>query len=428
MAAEIIMPQLGLTMTEGTVTKWLKAEGESVAVGDLLVEISTDKITNQIESSVGGVLLKIMVPEGKVAPVKSIIAYIGEPGETVGEPQEEPSVDVVETLGESPVEIKKEKSFARPTDGRVKASPLAKKIAKDKDLSLENLEGTGPEGRIVARDVENLENRVMSEKVLASPLAKKIAEEHGVYLEQVKKDGRIMSQDVKDLLTPHKEQASTTLSGMRKIIAERLSQSWQQAPHVHMSVEVDMSEAAALRKRISEKQNSKFSYTELITKACAQVIHEFPEFCNSIVGDQVFTSSEINIGMAVAIDQGLVVPVIRQAYGKSLIDLRNDIAELGGKARNGQLSPDDMSGAVFTISNLGMYGVDHFTPVINPPESAILGVCRIVDKPIVVAGEIVIRPMMNLVMSFDHRLIDGAVGAQFMKRLRELLEEPLLMI
>lgn len=428
MATEIIMPQLGLTMTEGTVTKWLKAEGETVEIGDLLVEISTDKITNQIESSAKGILLKIMVPEGKTAPVKSVIAYIGEPGEIISGEQEEQPAATAAPLEEVKQKTSKEPLAPQRKGERVKASPLAKKMAKEKNLSLDEVAGTGPEGRIIARDIEHFENQEMPAKVFASPLAKKIAEEHGVAMEQIQKDGRIMSQDVKNLLKPIAGSAAAPLTGMRKIIAERLSQSWQQAPHVHMTVEVDMSEASSLRQKLSEKQNSKFSYTELITKACAQVIHEFPEFCNSIVGDQVVTSPEINIGMAVAIDQGLVVPVIRQAYGKSLLDLRNEIAELGNKARNGQLSPDDMSGAVFTISNLGMYGVDHFTPVINPPESAILGVCRILEKPVVIAGEIQIRPMMNLVMSFDHRLIDGAVGAQFMKRLRELLEEPLLMI
>ena len=189
-----------------------------------------------------------------------------------------------------------------------------------------------------------------------------------------------------------------------------------------------MSEAMALKYRLQEKMNVKISFTELVVKACAQAIREFPQFNEFITDGKVFASPTINIGMAVAIDNGLVVPVIKDAYGKSLLALRQEIAELGGKAREGRLTPDHMSGGTFTVSNLGMYEVDHFTPVINPPESAILGVCRTVEKPVVICGEICICPMMNLVMSFDHRLIDGAVGAQFMRRLRQLLEEPLLMI
>ena len=430
MATQIMMPQLGLTMTEGTVSKWLKQVGDQVQAGDLLVEVSTDKITNQIEASISGVLLKIVVQEGQVVPVKSVLAYIGEMGEKVDE------TEAVSAEGEEeivPAEVKPEEiqksGSVTPTD-RVKISPRARKMAAERGITAGEIIGTGPDGRIVARDVEGYVAKPTREKISSSPLARKIADEHGVDINKLEKDGRIMSQDVlaqvqSSTVSPLE---GTALSGMRKVIADRLSQSWQQAPHVHMTVEVNMSEAMALKYRLQEKMNVKISFTELVVKACALAIKEFPQFNEFITDGKVFTSPTINIGMAVAIDNGLVVPVIKDAYGKSLLALRQEIAELGGKAREGRLTPDHMSGGTFTVSNLGMYEVDHFTPVINPPESAILGVCRTVEKPVVICGEICICPMMNLVMSFDHRLIDGAVGAQFMRRLRQLLEEPLLMI
>ena len=430
MATQIMMPQLGLTMTEGTVSKWLKQVGDQVQAGDLLVEVSTDKITNQIEASISGVLLKIVVQEGQVVPVKSVLAYIGEMGEKVDE------TEAVSAEGEEeivPAEVKPEEiqksGSVTPTD-RVKISPRARKMAAERGITAGEIIGTGPDGRIVARDVEGYVAKPARVKISSSPLARKIADEHGVDINKLEKDGRIMSQDVlaqvqSSTVSPLE---GTALSGMRKVIADRLSQSWQQAPHVHMTVEVNMSEAMALKYRLQEKMNVKISFTELVVKACALAIKEFPQFNEFITDGKVFTSPTINIGMAVAIDNGLVVPVIKDAYGKSLLALRQEIAELGGKAREGRLTPDHMSGGTFTVSNLGMYEVDHFTPVINPPESAILGVCRTVEKPVVICGEICICPMMNLVMSFDHRLIDGAVGAQFMRRLRQLLEEPLLMI
>ena len=239
-----------------------------------------------------------------------------------------------------------------------------------------------------------------------------------------------MSEDIRGVIKSNKATSGvgTPLTGMRKVIAERLGQSWRDAPHVHMTAQVDMTEATLLKQRLADRLGQKISFTELIIKACAQTISEYPAFNTSLVNGEIRTSATINIGVAVAIEQGLVVPVIHDTGSKSLLAIRKEIGQLGGKARGGTLGPDSMTGGTFTVSNLGMYGIDHFTPVINPPESAILGVCRIIEKPVAINGEICIRPMMNLVMSFDHRVIDGALGAQFMKRLREFIEEPILMI
>ena len=431
MATQINMPQLGLTMTEGTVSKWLKQVGDSVEVGDLLVEVSTDKITNQIESSVAGILLAIAVPEGAVVPVKAVLAYIGEAGEAIPQAQAEETVSIESVEESAPlVEVAKplENGSSSPK-GRIKASPLAKKMAKNEKISLEVVTGSGPDGRIVARDISGFKDQ-LAKQPLTSPLAQKMASAHDVDIVSIAKDGRIMSEDIRGAIESNKVASGVgaSLTGMRKVIAERLGQSWRDAPHVHMTAEVDMTEATLLKQRLADRLGEKISFTELIIKACAQTISEYPAFNTSLVNGEIRTSTTINIGVAVAIEQGLVVPVIHDTGSKSLLAIRKEIGQLGGKARGGTLGPDSMTGGTFTVSNLGMYGIDHFTPVINPPESAILGVCRIIEKPVVINGEICIRPMMNLVMSFDHRVIDGALGAQFMKRLREFIEEPILMI
>lgn len=423
MATSFTMPQLGLTMTEGTVTQWFKAVGDTVNAGELLVEISTDKLNNQLESTASGVVLAIMVAEGNTAPVQSVLAIIGEEGE---------EVDIAETAEAAVIneEVKApvaQMATAAATGGDwVLASPLARKLAKDEQIDLALVTGTGPAGRVVERDILNYQT---APKVKASPLARKIADDHGLSLATITAQGtRIMKQDVLAALTPTTAATGQPLTGMRKIIAERMSQSWQTAPHVHLTMEIDMTAAADLKETLRNKSKEKLSFTELFVKCAAKALAEFPMVNNSLIDGNLVENQEINIGIAVALDNGLIVPVIRQANLKSLFTIRKEIADLGGKAREGKLSPDEYTGGTFTVTNLGMFGVDHFTPVINPPESAILGICRIVERPVVVDGNIVIRPMLNACLAFDHRLIDGALAAQFMARLRQLAEEPLLLL
>ena len=325
----------------------------------------------------------------------------------------------------------------------MKASPAARKAAKDRGIDLAAVNPTGPDGRVVERDVLAFaENKPAAVKV--SPLAAKMAPDLGVDLAGIDKDGRIMKADVlaaakpaapvlapagAAAAAPAKAPAKTRpLVGMRKVIAERMQQSWNAAPHVHLTVEVDMTNAMTLKEQLAKASGQKASVTEIIIKCAAQVLMEIPVVNASVVGTQIVYHDSAAVGVAVSLDDGLIVPVIREVEKKSIREIRSAVVDLGARARAGKLLPDEISGGTFTVTNLGMFGTDHFTPVINPPESAILAVCRTVDKPVVVGGQIVIRPMCNCVLAFDHRIVDGAVGAKYMARFRELMENPLLLL
>lgn len=437
MATPVIMPQLGLTMTEGTVSKWFKAVGDPVTAGEVLLEISTDKITNQMEAAAGGVLLAVTVPEGTAVPVKTVLAYIGQPGERIETAAATAAIPAENSGEASETGITAAVAEAAPAaaaGGWVKASPLARRLAKENRLDLALVTATGPGGRVVERDIQFYVSS--APRTAVSPLAAKLAVEHEVDVSSLQKAGRIMAADVlaaapqpvrTGTIRPAAGlRSQTPLAGMRKVIAERMSLSWQ-APHVNMTVEADMTQAGALKERLAQT-GEKISFTELVVKACALNLTEFPDMNAALIDGRVCVYDTVNIGVAVALDNGLMVPVIRDAQNKSLAALRREIAELGSQARQGALSPDAMNGGTFTVTNLGMYGIDQFTPVINPPESAILGVCRVAAKPVVREGQVAVRPMMNLCLSFDHRLIDGAVAARFLARLKALLEEPLLML
>lgn len=488
MAYEIKMPQLGLTMSEGTVTKWFKQVGDAVSHGELLFEVATDKITNQIESTATGVLLEIQVAEGTLAKVQSTLAWVGEAGEKRGDvsapsilvadeaPEQAGRAGTTEALALAAVPAAK--ASAVEADGWVKASPAARKMAKELNVDLSVVTGTGaggmvteadvigfgwvkaspaarkaardrgidlamvrpsgPEGRVVERDVLAYES-TQPAVPKASPLASKLAAELAVDLNRLDKQGRIMSTDVLAAAAPQtavptaaisgtEKENSKPLAGIRKVISERMSASWTSAPHVHLTVEVDMTRAMELKEQLAQSSGQKASVTEIVVRCAAQVLKEIPIVNVSLAGDRIILHEQVNMGIAVALDDGLIVPVIRQAESLSLKQLREKIVDLGSRARLGKLTPDEISGGTFTITNLGMFGTDHFTPIINPPESGILAVCRTVDKPVVEKGQVVVRPMCNFVLGFDHRLIDGAVGAKFMARFRELMENPLRLL
>jgi pyruvate dehydrogenase E2 component (dihydrolipoamide acetyltransferase) len=434
MTVEFRMPQLGLTMTEGVVSKWLKSVGDHVAIGDPLVEVETDKITNQIEASAEGVLLAILVPSGGTAPVKAPIALIGQPGETV-ETAGQSGVDILpaplaEPAGPPPGGAT-DVSARAADDGWIKASPIARRLAGEKGIELSRLTGTGPGGRIVERDVLAFAGR---SRPRVTPLAAKVAAEHGVDLAAMSSDGRITSREVLAMTAKPAaaavpaDVAGTPLAGMRRVIAERMSASWSAAPHVSMTVETDMSEATNLKQRLSEATGAKVSFTEIVVRCAARALTEFGAVNASLIDGLLYRHADVHIGVAVALDDGLIVPVVRHAAGKSVSRLGAEIRELTEKARQGRLAPDEVTGGTFTVTNLGMYGVDHFTPIINQPESAILGVCRVVERQVVRQGAAGFRPMMNLCLSFDHRVVDGSVAARFLARIRQLLEQPLLLV
>lgn len=391
MATEVLMPKLGLTMTEGTVVNWLKNEGDNVEKGEELVEILTEKITNVVEAPASGVLQKILVGPGETAKVSEPIGIIAAPGEKVEAPA---------APAESAAPAKEVAAEAAKPAKKVKASPAAKKLAEEHGIALEDIEGTGPGGRITREDVLKAVESKAAAPAPAAPAA------------EVAK--------VEDKRVP--------LAGMRKVIADRMAESFRTAPHVTVDMEVDMSQAAAFRKALNEVAPEKVSFTDIIVKIVARALEDFPVVNASLQGEEIVYNGQVNVGVAVALEDGLIVPVVKNANKLGIAAISQQVKELAAKAREGKLSPDEYKGGTFTISNLGMFGVDSFTPIINPPESAILGVNRIQKKPVVVNDEIVVRPMMNLSLSFDHRLIDGAVAAQFLQRVKALLENPALVL
>jgi len=380
MATPIVMPKLGLSMKTGTLGKWLKNEGDSIKKGEALVEVMTDKITNKVESPADGILLKIISAKGTKLPVGGLMGVIGEAGE-----------DISAVLAAGPAPSADAAPSAAAPGGKVKISPAARKLAEENGVDYTRINGTGPEGRITREDVEK-------------------AIEEGVG-----------SADDRPTLKV------APYEGMRKAIGENMLASWTGNAKVTQHVSVDMSGILALRATINEgaKDKDKISVTALLTKAVSRAIEINPIVNITLDGDEVKTLQDINIGMAVAVPDGLIVPVIRNANSKKLAQVNTEINDLAKRGRKNKLDPDEMSGATFTITNLGGYGsVDWFTPIINPPESAILGIGRTIDKPVAVKGEVVVRPMMGLSLSFDHRIIDGAPAAEWLAVLIKLIENP----
>jgi pyruvate dehydrogenase E2 component (dihydrolipoamide acetyltransferase) len=394
MATTVIMPKLGLTMTEGTIEKWLKEEGDRVEKGEPLLEIITEKINFQYESPASGILRKILHHEGEVVPVTTPIAIIAEEGEVLGEvemfPPEVPSGEMPR-----PVSVQMEVKEAQK---RIFVSPIAKKMAQEKGVDLSSLKGSGPRGRIIKIDVLKAAEKVVTEEVrLPLPTERLIP-----------------------------------LKGIRKIIAKRMTESFQNIPHFYLSLEVDMSAVQELRERLKEevekRTKGKLTLTDILVKVSASALKENPIMNSRIEGDQIHLLEEINIGVAIALEDGLIVPVVHRADQKSLTEITSIIRDLTQRAREGKLSLEDVAGGTFTLSNMGMLGIDKFNPIINPPECSILGVGRTVEKPVVQGGEIQIKPMAWLSLSSDHRIVDGATAALFLNHIRKLIENPAFLL
>ena len=443
MAKVIVMPKLGLTMTEGTVSKWLKHEGDTVKEGEGLFEVETDKLTNTIEASVSGVLLKIVAAEGAEVPCLKPVAVIGEPGE-----------DYAALLGgAAPAEPKAGAAApaapaapapARAPGERVLASPAAKKLAKSLGIDISLVSGTGPKGRITEEDVKNYKPAgaapsPMPEdsgpKVKASPLAAKVAADIGVELKDIPAHGRVLAADILAAVqgagtgpapaAPREE--AVPMNGMRKAIANNMLNSHMTSPTVTFNLGIDMTELKRLREQL-KSDDVKVSYTDLLVKIVAKALTEFPLLNCSVDGNKIIYKHYVNMGVAVALDNGLVVPNVRDADKKTLSEISAEVKELAAKARQGRLPMDALSGGTFTITNLGMYGIESFSPIINQPEVAILGVNTMEDKVVVVNGEICVRPIMNLSLTADHRVVDGSVAAQFLQRIKKLMENPALLL
>lgn len=428
MASPVTMPKLGLTMNTGVVSQWKKKEGEPVRKGEILMVVATDKLTFDVESPSEGVLLKVLVPEGKDVPVGEVLAYIGAAGETVAGAA--PEAPVTPPAAE-------EKKAAAPSEvrsapaGGIRATPLARKTAREAGIDLALVAGSGPSGRIVRKDVDAAAASGGA-SVKASPVAAKMAAELGVDMASMRKDGRVMKDDVlRAAAVPEAEDVRIPLTPMRKVIAERMSLSNATVPSVTFNAEADFSALVAFRSKVKDeasKKGVKISYNHILMKICAAALKEIPLANASFDGDALVMHGNVNIGLAVSVEGGLLVPNVKAAQSKSLLRIAEETELLVEQARSGSLSLDAMQGGTFTITNLGMFGMQSFTPIVNPPEACILGVNAIVEKPVVVNGEIVVRPMSTLSLVADHRILDGAEAARFLARIKEFVENPWLLL
>lgn len=420
MAEIIFMPKLSDTMTEGVVAEWHKKVGDAVKSGEVLAEIETDKATMEFESFFDGVLLHIGIEKGKTAPVNALLAIIGTAGEDVsalineaGAPAPEAVKEAAPVVAATPAPEVKEAVVApvvaatpapqpvvssTTATGRIIASPLAKKIAEEKGVDLSFIQGTGEGGRITKRDVDhyvpyNAPNRAA---VSGSALTESFTE------------------------VPN--------SQMRKAIAKTLSVSKFSAPHFYLKMEVDMDNAIAARKAINSAEGVKVSFNDMIIKAVAAALKKHPKVNADWMGESIRYNNHIHIGVAVAVEEGLVVPVVRFADSKGIAQLGDEIKDLAGRARDRKLKPEEMQGGTFAVSNLGMYGIEDFTSIINPPNGCILSVGQIKETPVVKNGQIVPGNVMKLSLSCDHRVVDGAIGSAFLQTLKQLIENPVMML
>lgn len=463
MAEVVRMPRMSDTMEEGNIVSWLKKEGDTVEPGDTLAEVETDKATMELDSPEEGVLLHIAVKEGAV-PINGVIAVIGKAGEDWqaainaagggngaasngnGAAKPEPSAPVVEAekvVTETPTPPQEnpvptathavenqslptggtEKGLPSTdgepaTDERLKASPLAKNIAKEAGVDISKVEGSGEQGRIVKRDVEAA---IESKKSAPAPTPQPSAAPTPPPAQE-----RAAPQVQPFSYAPGAANfEEKPVSQMRKTIARRLSESMFTAPHFYLTIEINMDKAVEMRQRVNEVAPTKISYNDFVIKACAAALRQHPAVNSSWLGDKLRYNKDINVGVAVAVDEGLLVPVIRFADIKTLSQINMEVKTLADKAKSKKLQPDEMQGNTFTISNLGMFGIEEFTAIINPPDSCILAVGAIAEKPIVKNGEIKIGNIMKVTLSCDHRTVDGATGAKFLQTLQQILEDPI---
>lgn len=417
-ATLITMPKMSDTMQEGTIASWLKKEGDEIKSGDILAEVETDKATMELESYEDGILLHIGVAEGDSVEIDGVIAVIGEDGadyQTLLKAHKAKSSGTAEATSNeekeksAPVEkseasTEKEANTSPSTNGRVKASPLAKKLAEDKGIDISLVKGTGESGRIIKRDVENFDPA------------------------SVKAPATQATSEATTAAVGQESFREEKVSQMRKVIAKRLAESKFSAPHFYLTMEINMDKAIEARKSMNELSPVKISFNDMVIKAAAAALRQNPKANSSWLGDKIRYNDHIHIGMAVAVDEGLLVPVIRFADNKSLSQISQETKTLGGKAKNKELQPKDWEGNTFTVSNLGMFGIDEFTAIINPPDACILAVGGIKETVIVKNGEMKIGNIMKVTLSCDHRVVDGAVGSAFLQTLKGLLEDPVRML
>jgi pyruvate dehydrogenase E2 component (dihydrolipoamide acetyltransferase) len=420
----ILMPRLSDTMTEGVIAAWHKNVGDTVKKGDVLADIETDKATMELESYKEGKLLHQGAKAGEKIVVNELLAIIGDESKVdvkgilaarsgasapASAPQEPTSTDAPQA-GAEPAKEEAALNGNASSNGRVKASPLAKKLAAEKGIDLKAVQGSGDDGRITKKDIENF-------KPSSQPAPAQAADRgsQGARSQQAAPQGQVSFDEV-------------PVTQMRKVIAKRLAESKFTAPHFYLTMSINMDKAVESRAKLNEISPIKISFNDLVLKACALALKKHPQVNSSWLGDKIRHNHHVNIGVAVAVEEGLLVPVVRFADTKSLSQIAGEVKEYAQKAKDKKLQPADWEGNTFTISNLGMFGIDEFTAIINPPDACILAVGAIQQVPVVKDGQIKVGNVMKLTMSCDHRVVDGATGAAFMQTLQSLLEEPLRMM
>ncbi len=438
MAMTILMPALGQTMEEGTIVQWFKNEGDHVKAGELLLEVMTDKTNLEVEATETGILRKITAQADDVIPVGDPICIIGTADESI-EPEITTPAPEQAAPDTSDVQVSNI-VIDQPDADRLFASPAARRVAKEHGLDIMKLSsrGTGPNGRIIQRDVEDY----LKSAPKVTPLASKMAAEMGIDIHAVSGrgiGGKVTSADIHQAVSPAQTApgsvrlgSSIPYTGRRKAVGDNVMKSAQCIPHVTLVIEVDMTECVALRNRILKDIEAhggvRISYTDIIVKAVGRAIQDRPIVNSSLTDTEIIIHEQIKIGVATAVEGALVVPVIKSVTSTSLPDISTQLKAIVARARAGKSTPDDFTGGTFTISNLGAYGIDQFDPIITPGQAAILGVCRIAEKQVICGGEIKQRAMMNLCLSFDHRIMDGVPAAEFFARLKEILENPCLLL
>lgn len=436
MATAVLLPALSPTMTQGKITRWLKKEGDKISSGMAIAECETDKSNLEVESYEDGVLLKIVVKEGELATVGGPIAFIGQPGEQIDEAQikaatpattapaaaapsgaQAPVAPVAPTspapqpvvvpkpVAAPPAPAAKPPEAAPSPGGRLRASPLAKRMASESGVDLNRIAGSGPQGRIIKRDIEQAMAQGTAEAPRA-PSPPSVSRPVGI---------------------PGQPPEALPLTQMRKVIAQRLTEVKPGVPHFYLNVDIEMDEALKLREQ-AKAMEIKVSVNDIVVKATAVAVRLFPRINQVFDGDKLLQLHTVDVGVAVAIEDGLITPVVRGADGKGIGQIAAEIRDLADRAKRKALKPDEYSGGSITVSNLGMFGIDSFIAIINPPQSAILAVGAVTPTPVVRDGQVVIRQMMTVTLSGDHRVIDGAVGAQYLKVLKELLQVPMRLV
>jgi pyruvate dehydrogenase E2 component (dihydrolipoamide acetyltransferase) len=428
-----------MTMKEGKISKWYKNEGDSVEKGEDLFEVETEKITNSVECRANGILFQIVFPAGTTVPVGTILAIIAEAGE---QPERIEGIQAGEVVEVEAEPAKKSEAASKPAEKtRVLATPAARRLSKELSVELAMVQGTGSGGRIKESDVLKFHEEGPPVPRI-TPLAMEIAKQEGLDTFKITgtgEGGKITKEDVERALAAEKgvpeevpsEVTVIPMKGMRKVIADNLHASLQNTAQLSVFTEVDVTEMVHFRDLMREeykKEEVKISYNDIIIMATAYALKRHPIMNSTLVGDEIILHDPVHMGIAVALKEGLIVPKLRHADKKNLLQIAKEARALAGKARKGALGIDEVTDGTFTITNVSMFGMDGFTPIINPPETGILGVGRVVEKPAVVNGEIVIRQMMTLSLTFDHRVVDGAPAMTFLKDLARYLQEPMLML